>query len=137
GSDVAMASSPCEMTHPASGWAEQDPRDWERALAAAVRAVRAKAGIVGSEVGMIGLASQVDGLVAMDDQLRALRPAIIWLDRRATSGLVRRSFGACRARPRAAPRDSRRGRGGWAAAPGGGRGARSADELPGDSRDRR
>ena len=33
---------------------------------------------------MLGLACQVDGLVALDDRLRPLRPAIIWLDRRAT-----------------------------------------------------
>ena len=33
---------------------------------------------------MLGLACQVDGLVALDARLRPLRPAIIWLDRRAT-----------------------------------------------------
>jgi xylulokinase len=34
---------------------------------------------------MIGLACQVDGLVALDAGLRPIRPAIIWLDRRATT----------------------------------------------------
>ena len=33
---------------------------------------------------MLGLACQVDGLVALDARLRPVRPAIIWLDRRAT-----------------------------------------------------
>jgi xylulokinase len=83
GNDVASASSPCEMIHPASGWAEQRPEDWERALAEAVRSVLADAGIPGSEIHMIGLASQVDGLVPLDARLRPLRPAIIRLDRRA------------------------------------------------------
>ena len=32
-----QASAPCAMSHPASGWAEQDPADWETALSAAVR----------------------------------------------------------------------------------------------------
>jgi xylulokinase len=72
------------MSHPAGGWAEQDPADWERAMAAAVREVRARAGVRAEEVAMIGLACQVDGLVALGHGLRPLRPAIIWLDRRAT-----------------------------------------------------
>ena len=38
---------------------------------------------------MLGLACQVDGLVALDAQLRPLRPAIIWLDRRATDQSAR------------------------------------------------
>lgn len=84
GTAVANASAPCTMRHPAGGWAEQDPADWEAALAQAVRAVRRAAGVAREDVTMLGLASQVDGLVALDDGLRPLRPAIIWLDRRAT-----------------------------------------------------
>jgi xylulokinase len=84
GTGIESASAPCELSHPASGWAEQNPEDWQRALAHAVRAVKANAGIRGEEVSTLGLACQVDGLVAIDDRLRPLRPAIIWLDRRAT-----------------------------------------------------
>lgn len=40
--------------------------------------------IDGRSVAAIGLASQVDGLVAVDGGHRALAPAIIWMDRRAT-----------------------------------------------------
>jgi xylulokinase len=83
GNGLASASAPCEMSHPASGWAEQDPGDWERALAQAVRQARTEAGVASEDVTMIGLASQVDGLVPLDDNLEPLRPAIIWLDRRA------------------------------------------------------
>jgi xylulokinase len=85
GTGVESASAPCEMSHPASGWAEQDPEDWQRALARAVREVRSKAGVRSDQVTTLGLACQVDGLVAIDARLRPLRPAIIWLDRRATS----------------------------------------------------
>ena len=35
-------------------------------------------------MGALGFATQVDGVVAVDDADRALRPAIIWMDRRAT-----------------------------------------------------
>lgn len=36
------------------------------------------------DIGAIGFASQVDGVVAVDAQDQPLRPAIIWMDRRAT-----------------------------------------------------
>src|SRR5207244_1352839 len=84
GVEIASADAPCTMSHPAAGWAEQDPTEWTRSLASAVRSARERAGIGAHEVEILGLASQVDGLVALDDDLRPLRPAIIWLDRRAT-----------------------------------------------------
>ena len=91
GAAIAEAAAPCEMSHPRSGWAEQDPADWEHGIAAAVRAVRRRAGVGPREVAMLGLACQVDGLVAVDAHLRAVRPAIIWLDRRATDQSARLS----------------------------------------------
>jgi xylulokinase len=84
GEPIAAASAACAMSHPASGWAEQDPAEWERALAQTVREVRERGGVGRDGVTVLGLASQVDGLVALDKRLRPLRPAIIWLDRRAT-----------------------------------------------------
>ena len=85
GATVATASSPCDTSYPASGWAEQDPRRWEQAVTEAVRELRSAAGIGATEIAMLALACQVDGLVALDRNLRPLRPAIIWLDRRATA----------------------------------------------------
>ena len=84
GTSVAEASAPCEMRHPCSGWAEQDPADWERGIARAVRELRERGRVRASDVEVLALACQVDGLVAVDERLRAVRPAIIWLDRRAT-----------------------------------------------------
>jgi sugar (pentulose or hexulose) kinase len=72
------------MSHPAGGWAEQDPAHSREALARAVREARAKAEVDRNAIAMLGLASQVDGLVALDANLQPLRPAIVWLDRRAT-----------------------------------------------------
>jgi xylulokinase len=85
GRTVASAGHGCVMRHPASGWAEQDPADWTRGLTLAVRQLIAASGIRPSQVTYLGLASQVDGVVAVDAQLRPLRPAIIWLDRRAAA----------------------------------------------------
>jgi xylulokinase len=91
GAPIAEASAPCEMSHPCSGWAEQDPAAWERGIAQTVRELRARAALGPTEVEVLALACQVDGLVAVDERLRALRPAIIWLDRRATDQSARLS----------------------------------------------
>jgi len=85
GSPLATAAHPCGMTHPASGWAEQDPAEWQAGICAVVRTLLATAAIGPSEVACIGLACQVDGVVPVDRELRPLRPAIIWLDKRAVT----------------------------------------------------
>lgn len=83
GCEVTSAGQACSMTHPASGWAEQDPAQWRDGLAAAIRGVLRSSGVAPAEITHLGLASQVDGVVPVDRSLRPLRPAIIWLDRRA------------------------------------------------------
>lgn len=84
GATVASANYPCSMTHPAAGWAEQDPTEWRRGVEAVVAELLDQTGTNGRDIGHIGLACQVDGVVAVDADLRVCRPAIIWLDRRAT-----------------------------------------------------
>src|SRR5436190_17599443 len=85
GTSVATAAVEYGMEHPAAGWAEQDPGEWRAGLATAVRAVLSSGGVASSDVEAVALASQVDGLVPVDGDLEPLRPAIIWLDRRATA----------------------------------------------------
>jgi xylulokinase len=85
GAEIGSAAAACATRYPAPGWAEQDPHDWQEALGDAVRAAIANAGVASRDVDALALGSQVDGLVAMGSDLSALRPAIIWLDRRATA----------------------------------------------------
>ena len=82
GDVVASGSAALSMTHQHDGWAEQDPQTYCTALRDAVRA--ATAGIEPTRVVAMGLGSQVDGVVACDADGEPLRPAIIWLDKRAT-----------------------------------------------------
>ncbi len=82
GTCVRTAASPVRMSHPAAGWAEQDPFAWEQAVADAV-GVLMDGGPEPGEVAVLAFACQVDGVVALDGHRRPLRPAIIWLDRRA------------------------------------------------------
>ena len=79
---VRTAARPLRMTHPHDGWAEQDPHAWEQALAGSVRDLM-DGGPHPREVGALALSCQVDGVVATDGRLDPLRPAVIWLDRRA------------------------------------------------------
>jgi xylulokinase len=85
GDVVAVGRQACAMRHPASGWAEQDPAEWHLGLVAVVHEMLERAGVAGREVGQLGLASQVDGVVPVDQALRPLRDAVIWLDRRAAA----------------------------------------------------
>jgi xylulokinase len=68
---------------PASGRAESAPGDWWRATRAAVREALAEADRV--TVTAVGVAGQMHGVVLVDDRGAPLRPAILWLDQRATA----------------------------------------------------
>lgn len=85
GAVVAQAAAAYAVDYPHPGWAQQDVRDWQAALARVVAGVLDAAAVAPGDVGTLGLASQVDGLVAVDGDGDALHPAIIWLDRRATA----------------------------------------------------
>lgn len=78
---VSCGSAPLAMVHEHDGWAEQDPYAYCAALRDAVRA--ATRGVQADRVVAMGLGSQVDGVVACDAVGAPLRPAIIWLDKRA------------------------------------------------------
>jgi xylulokinase len=64
------------------GWAEQDPHDWWRAAAGAIKEALQKAGITGADISCIGLAGQMHGAVLLDENNQVLRPALIWCDQR-------------------------------------------------------
>lgn len=81
---AAVASASYDVEYPRAGWAEQDPRVWRRALADVVGDLLRTSSVDARAVAALGLASQVDGLVAVDERGEPLHPAIIWLDRRAT-----------------------------------------------------
>ncbi|HWQ15823.1 MAG TPA: FGGY family carbohydrate kinase [Roseiflexaceae bacterium] len=79
------AASGYAPSFPRPAWAEQAPQLWMDALAQAIRALRAEARFDPREVAALGLATQVDGVVPVDAGGRALRNAIIWMDRRAVA----------------------------------------------------
>jgi xylulokinase len=72
-----------DLSFPRPGWAEQDPTLWTRAVETACRALAATC--PGGPDAIVGLSfgSQLDGLVACGSAGTPVRPALIWMDRRA------------------------------------------------------
>jgi xylulokinase len=77
----ASASYAIDYPHPL--WAEQPAARWIDALTTAIGRLLATTGVRPEQVRALGLATQVDGVVPIDAGGRPLRPAIIWMDRRA------------------------------------------------------
>jgi xylulokinase len=63
-------------------WAEQDPRQWIDALRSTITDLVSDVADA-SAIRGISFGSQLDGLVACDERGAPVRPAIIWMDRRA------------------------------------------------------
>ena len=67
---------------PQTGWAEQDPRDWWRAAAAAARGAIGQARAKADDIACVGLSGQMHGSVLLDEAGEVLRPALLWCDQR-------------------------------------------------------
>jgi xylulokinase len=83
GTLAASAYEPYDVAFPHPGWAEQDPSLWTEALHAAIAKVVRELPEGPSAVKGVSFGSQLDGMVLCDQRGRALRPAMIWMDRRA------------------------------------------------------
>ncbi len=81
GSIGGIGSAEYPILTPSVGYAEQDPEDWWRATAFAVRQAMDKAGR--PDISGIGFSGQMHGFVLIGTDRRALSPAIIWADQRS------------------------------------------------------
>lgn len=71
------------VTHPKSGWSEQDPADWIAAARAAVVALAADRPADIARLRGIGLSGQMHGATLLDANGGVLRPCILWNDTRS------------------------------------------------------
>jgi xylulokinase len=76
------------VVSPGEGLAETDPAEWWRATGAAVREALADAS-ADVEVAAVGVDGQMHGVVLAGHDGNAVRPAILWLDRRAEAEAAR------------------------------------------------
>ena len=80
---------------PQPGWAEQDPRDWWRAAALAVRKALQASRLAPDTIATVGFSGQMHGAVLLDENDEVIRPALIWCDQRteAQSKELERTIG--------------------------------------------
>jgi xylulokinase len=83
GAVVAESESGYAVEHPAPDRAEGDVGTWRRAFDEALARVLDRLG--GARVAAVGLSGQMHGTVLVDAAGTALRPAVLWPDRRATA----------------------------------------------------
>jgi xylulokinase len=83
GTPLGRGTAGYAVTVPATGQAESDPGEWWTACRRAVHQALADAGQV--NVAAVGVAGQMHGVVLSEADGRLLRPAILWLDQRATA----------------------------------------------------
>jgi xylulokinase len=88
GDMLGRGRSGYRVAAPAEGQAETDPGDWWRATVMAVREALADAG-GGAGVAAVAVAGQMHGVVLSGEDGTATRPAIVWLDRRASAEAAR------------------------------------------------
>jgi len=93
---VCQAEYPLHHIRPA--WVEQDPDDWWRATCQAIREALGKVPHGAERVLGLAVSSQAPTLLPLDASGRPLRPAMIWMDRRAKRN--RRGSPNCWARRR-------------------------------------
>ena len=83
GTLVASAYEAYDLAFPNPGWAEQDPDLWTAAVGSTCRRLVAECPEGASAIKGLSFGSQLDGMVVCDAAGRRLRPALIWMDRRA------------------------------------------------------
>jgi xylulokinase len=87
GSALAIGRAGFRHTAPRAGWGEQDPVDWWTATCDAIgQAVRQ---IDPSRLAAMAITHQRETFVCLDAAGHALRPAMLWLDTRATDEVAR------------------------------------------------
>jgi xylulokinase len=82
GRAVAEGRAEFALTVPRPGWHEQDAEDWWRSCTTAV--TQALETVDGSDIEALCVTHQRETFACVDEQGRPVRPAIVWMDVRAT-----------------------------------------------------
>ncbi|WP_119166664.1 xylulokinase [Algihabitans albus] len=94
GEAVAEGRAPIPMATPAPGFAEQDIEDWWRAACTSLHELTSA--VEPARIAGLAISNQRETVAFVDEDLKATRPAIVWLDERAIDEipLLTAAFGA-------------------------------------------
>lgn len=87
GKIIGVRTKGYDVKIPREGWAEQDPEEWWDALCQILKEMKMEHSREFDSIHGIGFSGQMHGLVAVDCEGNVVRPAIIWMDQRATAEL--------------------------------------------------
>ena len=79
----SMGQAEYEVQHIRPAWVEQRPEDWWQAVGVAVRQALQGVAYGPERVAAMAVSSQAPSLIALGQSGKPLRPALIWMDRRA------------------------------------------------------
>ncbi|MEZ4607165.1 MAG: xylulokinase [Deinococcales bacterium] len=77
---IAESHASYPLLTPQPGWTEQRSEDWWQGVLKALKTLREK--LPEAEIIALGLTGQMHGMVALDAQGEAVRPALLWNDQR-------------------------------------------------------
>ncbi len=80
---VSKAQKEYPIHSPLPGYAEQDPDLWWEKSKLSIREALERSGLNGSEISAVGFSGQMHGTVLIGKDMKPLRPAIIWTDKRS------------------------------------------------------
>ena len=84
GQTVAVGQGAYQVYYPQPGWAEQEPDElWQGVITAVRQVVRQLP--PNSKIAAMGISSQGATTILLDNQDQPIRPAISWMDMRASS----------------------------------------------------
>lgn len=89
GRPLTFAATPYKTNFPHPGWAEQDPDEWWKAVQASCHRALANAGVSPAAIAGISYDATTFTMVTLDAKGESIRPAIMWMDNRATKQSAR------------------------------------------------
>lgn len=84
GNSLIFCEKSIPLYTPHSGWAEQDPDDWWQAVGAACRQAIQDSGLNPADIAGVSFDTTSCTVVVSGDDMVPLRPAILWMDMRAS-----------------------------------------------------
>ncbi|HML35927.1 MAG TPA: xylulokinase [Bacillota bacterium] len=82
GTVLASISKEYPVSYPKQGWSEQNPEDWLRQSLSGLKELLETERADKARIRGIGVGGQMHGLVALDENDKVIRPAILWNDGR-------------------------------------------------------